>query len=251
MNKIIILLLSVFSFLLIADSKIKKPDYEKIALKDPRTLICNQDNIFLICDYNDESSDNFYTQMSKKNYIGIRGGVSYVPSFIYENDILISDTIAIPFEIFLGRTIGDFVRLEFMFASTANEFIFQTSSISKSQTQVQIKARPVEIMGNIIIDVPTIYRKIRHFGGVGLGVSYNNISSYIVNGRQQTLNSDVSINFAWRLFAGISYLISKGSLIEVAYSYSDYGKIEIKTDTQNNTIPLKSHEILFGLRFKF
>jgi opacity protein-like surface antigen len=215
---------------------------------EEKKLVCNRDNAFLICD--DESGirkESFYSANDRKLYIGFRGGASYVANTTQEDGTETPEAISIPIAISVGGTIGDYLRVEIALSSTASDFTFiETDTLNTT------KIKPTQLTTNIIIDVPTLYYRVRHFGGIGIGLSKNKVVSYTSNEIEQNITNSINEDISWRVFAGISYVVSKIVVTEIMYSYSDYGNASFTaTDGTQKSTSLKAHELLFGLRFRF
>ncbi|MGV2433032.1 MAG UNVERIFIED_CONTAM: hypothetical protein LVQ98_07085 [Rickettsiaceae bacterium] len=89
------------------------------------------------------------------------------------------------------------------------------------------------------------------FAGAGLGVSRTDQKKSVKTPIAQNTSSRNIYNRAAQLFLGISGELSHKTTIELGYLYGDYGKTQkIKDATKDSRIPLRSHNIFFGVRYE-
>ncbi len=124
-------------------------------------------------------------------------------------------------------------------------------------------------LANAYADLGT-WQNVTPFVGAGIGFSRNTIHNFqdVCHGcGGNPANNGVSFaddaskwSFAWALYAGLAYKVSKNFTIELAYRYLDMGEGQtgsIVSYDGTQTLPgstfdhLTSHDIKLGLRFNF
>ena len=124
-------------------------------------------------------------------------------------------------------------------------------------------------LANAYVDLGTWYN-FTPFVGAGVGMSRNTISSFgdvsirTIGGTQSDAYADAASkwSFAWALYAGVGYKVTKNVTIEFAYRYIDLGDARsgdmIGYDGSNGSgynpyefHHLTSHDLKLGLRFNF
>ena len=122
---------------------------------------------------------------------------------------------------------------------------------------------------NTYVDLGTWW-KITPFVGAGVGTSRNTISNFgdvtvctipDCTTSDAYANSASQWNFAWALYAGLGYKVTKNFTVELAYRYLDLGNAKsgdlIGYDGTNGIYNpmefhhLTSHDLKLGLRFNF
>ncbi len=98
--------------------------------------------------------------------------------------------------------------------------------------------------------------------GGGLGIAYNNIDDISYRYASGVyIEGDSNIDIAWRVAAGVDYLLSKKSSIGIEYAYSDFGKVISSTSAHTSTtevtlnepfeMDMESQDIMLGFRYRF
>lgn len=119
---------------------------------------------------------------------------------------------------------------------------------------------------NSYVDLGT-WSNFTPFIGAGVGVSRNTISNFsdvtihtLAGTTSDSHADDMSKwSFAWALYAGVGYKVTRNMTIELAYRYIDLGNAETgipttydgHTDTPFEFRHLTSQDIKLGLRFNF
>ncbi len=114
-------------------------------------------------------------------------------------------------------------------------------------------------LANAYVDLGTWYC-LTPFVGVGVGGSYNILADF--TDRNQTLSgrgygrNPGDWNFAWALYAGVAYNVSKNFKVELTYRYLDYGSITDTVDCIGGCFAdsykfddLYSHDFMLTLRW--
>ena len=97
--------------------------------------------------------------------------------------------------------------------------------------------------------------RIRPFIGAGAGVSRNDVSQMtydfpaLLQPRYTLVPGGTDYDFAWAVTAGLGYAVSDRLTLEVAYRYSDFGKVEtdqgpmfVQKHASSLTLPIGSTE---------
>ncbi len=116
---------------------------------------------------------------------------------------------------------------------------------------------------NAYVDLGT-WRGITPYVGGGIGMAYIDVQGYKdVNVPQNSVyygNADKGqTNFAWALYAGVSYDVTPQFTLDLGYRYTDLGTVETGPSTAydgSNTIngleirDIVSHDLLFSARYR-
>lgn len=117
-------------------------------------------------------------------------------------------------------------------------------------------------LANAYVDLGTWYN-FTPFVGAGVGMSRNTISSFRDTSESfsSTAYADSASkwSFAWALYAGVGYKVTKNLTLELAYRYIDLGNAESGNITNYVGVVggpyefhhLTSHDLKLGLRFNF
>lgn len=117
-------------------------------------------------------------------------------------------------------------------------------------------------LANAYVDLGTWYN-FTPFVGAGVGMSRNTISSFVDTSASFSSTAYASAaskwSFAWALYAGVGYKVTKNLTLELAYRYIDLGNAESGNITNyTGTVGgpyefhhLTSHDLKLGLRFNF
>jgi opacity protein-like surface antigen len=102
------------------------------------------------------------------------------------------------------------------------------------------------------------------FVGAGIGMSRNTISNFtdtnVVPNAVATGDTASKWDFAWALYAGVGYRVTRNLTLELAYRYIDLGNATTgtmngfccgATDTPYEFRHLTSHDVKLGMRFNF
>jgi opacity protein-like surface antigen len=116
---------------------------------------------------------------------------------------------------------------------------------------------------NVYVDLYT-WRGFTPYVGAGIGISWFTVENFrdvnATNGAIYTGDKDkTTANFAWALYAGLSYDITQNVTFDAAYRYSDLG--DAKTGRASDEFgnwytgleiqDITSHDVLFSLRYNF
>lgn len=118
------------------------------------------------------------------------------------------------------------------------------------------------IMATALIDFAALAEQnwsVRPYAGLGLGYAKNSLGSInmvVVDDGVEVFGGDVSAGgegsgVAWKAVAGATFPIDKELAIDVSYQYSDYGTVKISDETDELEMDVKSHELMFALRYMF
>lgn len=170
----------------------------------------------------------------------------------------------------IGYNVNDWLRVDVTgeYRASANfkgEDIGCASSLSPScQPDVYTGSKSEwTFLVNGYVDLGT-WSNFTPFVGAGIGASRNTISNFTdTNVVPNAVNSATSAskwNFAWALYAGIGYRVTRNVTVELAYRYIDLGDATTgnvtgfccgSTDTPYQFQHLTSQDIKLGVRFNF
>lgn len=106
---------------------------------------------------------------------------------------------------------------------------------------------------------------VRPYAGIGIGFARNSLSGIkieyfdegVLDG-QQKIDGGSDSGFVWKVVAGATFPINKNLAFDASYQYSDYGSAETGTKLDNGydmgdtfEVDVKSHELMFALRYMF
>lgn len=113
-------------------------------------------------------------------------------------------------------------------------------------------------MANAYVDLGT-WDCFTPFVGVGLGMAYNMFTDFsdfgVPSGGRGFGRDTAQWDFAWALYAGVSYNVSKTFKIDLSYRYLDYGSFSDSIDCVGGCNPvtyhidLKSHDFMLAFRW--
>jgi opacity protein-like surface antigen len=117
-------------------------------------------------------------------------------------------------------------------------------------------------LANAYVDLGT-WSNFTPFVGAGVGISRNTISSFrdisTSFGSAAYADSASKWSFAWALYAGVGYKVTKNLTLELAYRYIDLGNAQSGNITNFAGVVggpyefnhITSHDLKLGLRFNF
>ena len=117
-------------------------------------------------------------------------------------------------------------------------------------------------LANAYVDLGT-WSNFTPFVGAGVGISRNTISSFYDTSAsfRSAAYADAASkwSFAWALYAGVGYKVTKNVTVELAYRYIDLGNAQSGNITNFAGVVggpyefnhLTSHDLKLGLRFNF
>lgn len=113
-------------------------------------------------------------------------------------------------------------------------------------------------LANTFVDLGT-WDCLTPFVGAGIGAAYNNLNNFTdvnPNGGFGFGTNPASWSFAWALYAGLTYNVTKNFKVDLTYRYLNYGSITDTVYCNGGCNPdsfkfdkLYSHDIMLGLRF--
>jgi opacity protein-like surface antigen len=112
-------------------------------------------------------------------------------------------------------------------------------------------------LGNAFVDLGT-WNCFTPFVGVGVGTAYNNLADFSdvnPNGGYGFGRNPSEWHFAWALYAGVGYNITKNFKVDLTYRYLNYGSITDHVDcsvtctVDSFKYSLASHDFMLGLRW--
>jgi len=113
-------------------------------------------------------------------------------------------------------------------------------------------------LANAYVDLGT-WNCLTPFVGAGIGGAYNNLTDFTdvnPNGGFGFGRNPADWSFAWALYAGVSYEVTKNFKVDLTYRYLNYGSITDTVDCNGGCNPdsfkfdkLYSNDIMLGLRF--
>jgi len=116
---------------------------------------------------------------------------------------------------------------------------------------------------NAYIDIGT-WRGITPYVGAGIGIASIDVQGYTdINTPQAgfafSARDNSTTNFAWALYAGLSYDVTEQFTVDLAYRYTDLGDAEsgpVRTYLDPTTVPgleirdITSHDLLLSARYR-
>jgi opacity protein-like surface antigen len=113
-------------------------------------------------------------------------------------------------------------------------------------------------LANAFVDLGT-WECFTPFVGAGIGGAYTQLVDFTdvnPNGGFGFGRNPSTWNFAWALYAGVSYNVTKNFKVDLTYRYLNYGSITDTVDCNGGCFPdsfkfdkLYSHDIMLGLRW--
>ncbi len=115
-------------------------------------------------------------------------------------------------------------------------------------------------LANAYVDLGT-WQCFTPFVGVGVGGAYNQIADFtdvnVTTGTGRGIGENTgNWSFAWALYAGVGYNVTKNLKIDLSYRYLNYGSASDSIDCIGGCIPdtykldnLHSNDIMLGLRW--
>jgi opacity protein-like surface antigen len=114
-------------------------------------------------------------------------------------------------------------------------------------------------LANAFVDLGT-WNCFTPFVGFGVGGAYNQLADFVDMGIGTTGagfgRNSAAWHFAWALYAGVGYNVSKNLKVDLTYRYLNYGSITDTVDCIGGCIPdsykfsnLTSHDFMLGLRW--
>jgi opacity protein-like surface antigen len=114
-------------------------------------------------------------------------------------------------------------------------------------------------LANAFVDLGT-WNCFTPFVGFGVGGAYNQLADFVDMGIGETGvgfgRNSAEWHFAWALYAGVGYNVSKNLKVDLTYRYLNYGSITDTVDCFGGCIAdsykfsnLSSHDFMLGLRW--
>lgn len=114
-------------------------------------------------------------------------------------------------------------------------------------------------LANAFVDLGT-WNCFTPYVGLGVGGAYNQLANFVDMGIGTTGagfgRNSAEWHFAWALYAGVGYNVSKNLKVDLTYRYLNYGSVTDTVDCIGGCIAdsyrfsnLTSHDIMLGLRW--
>ncbi len=187
-------------------------------------------------------------------YARVDAGVSFLPKLTYDGQKGKSTNHVVA-DLGVGTYLMDNVRTEFVLS---NHFSGKQNYKAGTVYNEKIKFTAMSLTLKGLVDVWD-FEAGKVFGGAGLGYTQLGAkgTGTTSNGLTYNTKAKKTGNVNYLVTAGVGFAASEGVMIDVAYTFNDYGSTRaLKTNYSDATnsidkkIHLRSHDVTAGVRFE-
>ena len=250
--------------MLIAGVSAQAADYSQPYQPPPQPVIIQQAP-------HEELGNNWY--LRGQIGVGMVGSdtIQYQPSSSNAGTDFAMETTSLGDSVFIGGGIGyewnNWLRFdvtgEYRSKASIDAFGSYTTACPGGGTCIDTYTGSLKswvFLANAYVDLGTWYC-FTPFLGAGVGGAYNQLVDFndvnVTTGTGRGIGQNSGDwNFAWALYAGVAYNVSKSLKIDLSYRYLDYGSASTSIDCVGGCSPdsykidnLHSHDFMLGLRW--